>query len=579
MSDHSGITRRDCLLGFGSALAASQLAGCCLVPGPEEICPFDPAYTDKDSLLTIDVHAHVFNATDLQVKEFVNRVLTRQGGGIGQVGRYFGGVLQSIAWAASPDTADETRELAKLKPAIMACESEANVASLRQLRQRKYKEGVAELRQEADRRRSALNLTRSDLNRSILSLPEEPQGLRQILNMPDTYEEFAANQPLSRTGLSDVELREVTLNSALKFVVEMFQYRFVSVYNYLGDYSAGSDQKIDLLTPAVVDYDWWLNKGSSTPSALPDQMRLMREISILSGGRVHALVPFDPFRQAVHDFGDNSGFSPIDLVRESVETHGALGVKLYPPMGFAPFGNQGLDIWRDKTWLPDFAKRADFPSRLDDSMSKLYEYCAANEVPVMGHSNRSNGPSDDFESLTDPDFWRQAASTHDEVKMSFGHFGGAGSTPDIGESQVEAFLDLLVADHESGQRRLQADASYFSTLLETPAELDATLELIYRYGPEDGQVAIDRLMYGSDWKMLAAEVNSEHYLRRIAPVIRSLQERLGVDTEIEAKFFGLNAVNYFGLAAGQQNRTRLENFYDRHEMRHALWTDKVDRAI
>ena len=545
---------------------------------PKAVCPFDPAYTNEDSLLTIDAHAHVFNATDLPVKEFINRISANQHGGIGQLAKYFGGVLQTIAWSAAPDTAEETLVLASLKPDILACDSNTHVASLKRLREDKYTRAVRELQDEAERRLPAIGLSSAGRSRSILSLPPESQGINQIVDLPATYEEFTAQLPITLTSLSDTELRKVSLNSALKFVIEMFQYRFVSVYNYLGAYSAESDQKVDLLTPALVDYDWWLAKGAPTRSTLPKQLRLMQEISILSGGRVHALVPFDPFRQVVHDLGHNSGFSPIELVRTAINENGAIGIKLYPPMGFAPFGNSSLDVWQDKDWLDDIARRSDFPARLDASMDQLLEYCDSEQVPVMGHSNRSNGPSEDFELLTDPQYWQQAAAAHSGVSLSFGHFGGAGSDSDGSGSQVEAFLDLMVADNDRGNQRLHADASYFSTLLENPAQLETTLERIFRYGPAESRVAIDRLMFGTDWKMLTAEVRSEHYLQGFASVIRSIEGRLGTDTNLAAKFFGLNAARFFGLTRGSKNRARLENFYDRHDMHEALWMTKVDRG-
>lgn len=559
---------------IGFAVVYSHLTGCCLQK-PKPICPFDPQYTDPNSLLTIDVHAHVFNATDLQIKQFVNLVASRQGGELGRLAKYFGGILQAIGWNAAPDVTEEMQVLAKLKPAIMACDNETNLALMQDLRQVKYRKAVEELQKEASLRQP-VGLSSSDMPVSLLSLPAEQQGIRQIQELPDTYDEFYTRQAATTVGLSKIELRKVNLDSVLKFVIEMFQYRFVSVYNYLDAYSAGSALKIDLLTPALVDYDWWLANGAGTKSSLRAQMQLMKEISILSGGRVHALVPFDPYRQVVHELGGDSGFSPIELVGQSIEKYGAVGVKLYPPMGFAPFSNQKLTVWKGKSWLTDIAQRSDFPRRLDDSMSMLYEFCEAQEVPIMGHSNQSNGPSDDFELLTGSNYWQKANDEYKSVSLSFGHFGGVGREVEPGESDVRGFLELFLSDHKSNNKRLYADSSYFLNLLDHPAKLSEALEAIFRYGPALTTAAIDRLMYGSDWKMLAAEVNSESYLDEFDRIISELETRLGATTELRSKFFGQNAVDFLGLRKGQRNRARLEDFYERHKVRRPLWVEKVD---
>ena len=109
-------------------------------------------------------------------------------------------------------------------------------------------------------------------------------------------------------------------------------------------------------------------------------------------------------------------------------------------------------MW-SRSWLTDVADRKDFPKRLDESMAKLYDYCAKEDVPVMGHSNESNGPADDFEELTTPKYWQSAINQFKDVSFCFGHFGGVGSENRSGESNAEGFLRLLAADMSAGTSR------------------------------------------------------------------------------------------------------------------------------
>jgi hypothetical protein len=137
---------------------------------------------------------------------------------------------------------------------------------------------------------------------------------------------------------------------------------------------------------------------------------------------------------------------------------------------------------------------------------------------------------------------------------------------------------LLLSDHQSGTRRLHADASYFSTMLEDPTRLRSILDAIFHFGPDGSNVAVDRLMYGSDWKMLAAELASETYLNGFASIIQSIEQGTGSGSNLTRKFFGLNAARYFGLMRGSANRRRLERFYDDNDMPEPLWMTKVDAA-
>lgn len=573
---HSLTRRRLIQLGATSA-GAGLLGGCFLRKKPQPVCPFDPAFTSPDAMLAIDVHAHVFNGADLQVKDFVSRIAIRQTGGLARVAEVFGGLLQSVVWHSAPTVAEEFRQLDRIQADIEACAAPEESNPLQRLRREKYLAGREELVAATRVRMQEQAVDPAALDQPTESLEPGLQGYQQILALPESYEDFF--QPPGEDALLTEAFEErISVQSALQFLLEMFQYRYVSVYNYLDTYSRGSDIKVDLMTPAAVDFDWWLSQGKPTRSRLPEQMRLMQKITLLSGGRVHALVPFDPHRQVVHELGGGAGFDPLALVRTAVEEYGAVGVKMYPPLGFAPFGNEVVgsgqpDMWKRRAWLTEVAQRDDFPRRLDDSLARLYDYCTANGVPVMGHSNESNGPSEDFELLTGPDHWRRAVERFEGLNVSFGHFGGAGSNAGDPDANVRGFLDLLNADQDG---RLYADASYFANVLDNPSLLATTLEKILTWPGQDPGAAVSRLMFGADWKMLAAEAGAAGYLQDFHQVFRHLESTLAIPG-LTAGFFGGNAARYFGLARGRANRRRLEEFYDRHRLVQAPpWMGKVD---
>ena len=69
--DHD-VSRRHALLALSTLLATS---GCATQP---PLCADDPGLASGTSPLTIDVHAHVFNGSDLQIKEFLLQTATHK---------------------------------------------------------------------------------------------------------------------------------------------------------------------------------------------------------------------------------------------------------------------------------------------------------------------------------------------------------------------------------------------------------------------------------------------------------------------------------------------------------------------
>lgn len=150
----------------------------------------------------------------------------------------------------------------------------------------------------------------------------------------------------------------------IQFVLHHFNFRHVNAIDYLTIYSKGSAWKIDLVTPSLVDYDWWLARGKATATSLADQVDVMSQVSVLMGGRVHGFVSFCPPREVISR--DRSGVGDsMRMVKRAIETSGFIGVKLYPPMGFAPWGNAGKTIWQGKPSLPAPAADPDFGEQLD----------------------------------------------------------------------------------------------------------------------------------------------------------------------------------------------------------------------
>ena len=117
------------------------------------------------------------------------------------------------------------------------------------------------------------------------------------------------------------------------------------------------------------------------------------------------MVGYDP-RRDVATNGDAFG-----NVRDAVAKYGHAGVKLYPPMGFAAYGNTTPS--HDCDW-PD---EENYGTRIDERLAALYTWCVVNEVPLIAHSSESMGISKDCQHNGGPDDWKAALSRWDGLRV------------------------------------------------------------------------------------------------------------------------------------------------------------------
>ena len=108
------VTRRQALAAMGCFGASLGLSGCAAPVVP--FCPGDPTISDPTSPLTIDVHTHFFNGSDLQIFGFYNYVVARQ------VSKsLLATLLQILGNDFAPTAADEMVALTQVEEALRSC--------------------------------------------------------------------------------------------------------------------------------------------------------------------------------------------------------------------------------------------------------------------------------------------------------------------------------------------------------------------------------------------------------------------------------------------------------------------------
>jgi predicted TIM-barrel fold metal-dependent hydrolase len=230
----------------------------------------------------------------------------------------------------------------------------------------------------------------------------------------------------------------------------------------------------------------------------------------------------------------------LDFVRQAVEHGGYVGVKIYPPAGYLPLGN-------DSGPFPQQGER------LDAALRSLYAYCVAMDVPILAHANASNGFAEGYDDFAGPDGWRLVLEEFGDLRVCFGHFGhlhkvGEDAANPAEGAWVQGFV-RLIDDYPNvyadvGNSKFPVLAEYRDRYLKLLGWMLGT------HAPTQKQSdRRARVMFGTDWWMNAMSPAHDTYL--------------------------LEFVQYFGAACGE---AALEQFMRSNALRWLGFGDDPGRA-
>jgi len=163
-----------------------------------------------------------------------------------------------------------------------------------------------------------------------------------------------------------------------------------------------------------------------------EQVLRMAEFQNRPGSDMIYFVAYNPYRDYWH--GEKRG-DALELVRFAVEKEGAWGVKVYPPSGYRPTGNEiksrptGIrSKIAGEQWDARYGGlQGNKNSALDDNLRNLLDWCIAKDIPVFVHAGTG-----EFEAQkgygsyhSDPSFWRDFLKDHPTLRLCLGHAGGA----------------------------------------------------------------------------------------------------------------------------------------------------------
>lgn len=483
----------------------------------------------------IDVHCHVFNASDLPIEGFLRRVVFEDyseqlEAGFGLPGPLAGLIAALVGFLdVGVITAEE--ELAALKSPDAGFSEPFDPFS---------QEAVQDL---ADALETVLAGNAGADAMQDPSVSDDAEAFRIALEFelsmqapasPESggflgFFEEMATQVFRSGGLIGLTFRWAAfLRGSRLSIVEELQ----RLYAPRGE--------VCLFAPALIDFSAWLeDEPASSPAS---QIAVMEEVQSQASQRLgvllHSFAPFDPWRQAMHARDPES---PLNLAKAAVEQQGFLGVKLYPPMGFLPAKNE-----QSGGTLPIFAPEG-LAGKIDAALEQLYEWAVAEQVPLLAHASNGNGSGPDYASRANPANWRPVLEKHPGMHICLAHFGEF--LVDADHQVWEDNVGRLMADYEN----VFVDLSYLHSLIGNENGRAATVEGLQKFLAGNPRSA-HRLVYGSDWIMLGREPGHQSYLSSFERCLRDAGFSTGEIDRVRRD----NAIDFFGLSRGQRSRERID---------------------
>lgn len=431
----------------------------------------------------VDIHCHTFNADDIPVRGFLQRVVGEQH----HLARLLAHAIDRGIQRQAVSARDEQRDLDRLLAPAPRGDGPAMAAP--------YADALEaiptsdEIEAEADALLGEIEAERPDLvDNARAELAGAP--------LPSPLDDSALAFP-SLFGSDDVKrwLTWVTLFGKSRLALTRLM---IATY-----------PEVDLFTPLLVDL---LGLGDASSSGVLEQLGVAERISRLSiQGRldaaVHPFVGFDPRRNGA-----------LALAQAGVHEHGCVGVKLYPPMGFLPIGN---------VEHPPYRMSRDEAYAVDMALHGLYDWCQAEQVPITFHSNPTNLADPTFGDNPSPRRWEQVLDRWD-LRLNFGHFGWAGS-----DHGWPAAICRLANGHD----HVYADLGNHDL-----NDLDDTFTALGRlFTDAPTRMMKSRFMFGTDWYMVASHGDFEQFLARNRD---AFERYLGDGGE---RFLGGAALSFLGF--------------------------------
>ena len=269
---------------------------------------------------------------------------------------------------------------------------------------------------------------------------------------------------------------------------------------------------LDRMVQSAAEIDIWvplmMNMSHAYPGSQPvrsfeSQRELMSKLPLKSRGRIMPFYAFDPR-------AENS----VEKMKTAIESQGFVGVKLYPPLGYKPIGNDDPEM--------------------EDALMLLYDYCCKNidyPIPITAHCSWSAGVYSNkhvpgitnikkyYRNMAKPSHWEEVLDKFPKLKLNLAHFGGLGEWEAMakGEGPNEKWIDpiiTLIKNHDN----IYTDLSFHG--ISTTDLADDYKKILL----EKINGIKNKILLGSDWYMSRMQCSLKDYWHGFETLIPELYD-------------------------------------------------------
>lgn len=541
------ISRR-CFLRSSTAFIGLAIAGC----GQQEPDIKPPSDLPAGS---IDIHAHVFNATDIPVPGFLDQVLIRAPEDPVKGNYTAGALVRLISEIFTFSIKTAKQELKHLPAAGAVPKTEPAVL------QEQDKNAIAQGVRRFETRQRSLRAFDTDAAEDAQLLSELGRLANRGFLIRRSAQDLGAAvaDAVFETNTSGVMLRalggqDFDLIQNLRWAALLTRDRrdilaeFIRLYGLQEPEGGGAPVGIAGFSPSIVDFElWFREKPQSNFSSINDQIKVMSRLAYLEQDAV--LLNFSPFcpLRAVRE--RQAGRDWHQVIRKAILSKGFVGVKLYPPMGFKPLENKG----------GLFGQRFQTTGReIDRELRRMYGWCERHGVPIKAHGNNSLAAQECSGKKAAPDLWASVLDEFPGLHVNIAHFGGfEEDNPTGGCSDTQPSYEERATTLISGRNHAYVDLGYWTEVAGTnrPGKrfVEKVNDLLAR-----NRILASRIMYGSDYSMIGRVRQHGAYLDDLNTAIGKLT---GVT---KAQILSRNAREYLRLDdPDSATRKRLRRFFPR----------------
>lgn len=537
---------RRTLIKAGASSSLLSLVGCRQLPSI-----FSPSPQGA-----VDIHTHIFNGRDLPVTGFLRQVVLRSPDGPIErkyLTESFLKLVSLILLSGTPSPERELRQLNEgtaIRTSDILDEDEHNVSK-----------GIAEFQRQSG---SANVGFRTDASDDQIVLEQIESELRLNLSFSATRNEADYSALLAREiyreGAGDrlasgrFRWSESGVLQTVRWAGMLTRARS-DIFNELKRLYGGVGQ-IKIFSPSLVDLQSWMLPRDDV-SDIRAQIDVTSKIAQLNKqDLILSFAPFCPLRAALEaEDSSDPNFNTLRHVQYAM-TIGFAGVKVYPPMGFVPFGNADLPEPQVRRW-PKGGGAA-----LDAQLAKFYDWCVAEDVPIKAHANNSLAAQNCSGIYASPRNWEAVLSQrkYRQLRLNLAHFGGFDETRPPKERCPDPFgtdWEDVIVDMIERFPNLYFDLGYWTEVLDTQSPeaaevIDRMRTLISR-----SSLVAERMMYGSDWSMLGREPTHNYYTKSVKNALVQILP----DAAQRDAVLGSNALRYLNIRRWTKQWYRLSPFF------------------